>query len=70
MKFLLTLENTAMWDKNLQVKKVDVNEQNNEAVGFYLHLGFHQTGRSELDSMGKPFPLLNLELKDDTYCAP
>ena len=24
---------------NLQVTKVDVNEQNNQAVGFYKHIG-------------------------------
>lgn len=40
--------------------RVDVNEQNEQAVGFYLHLGFEVEGRSELDGMGKPFPLLHL----------
>lgn len=41
---------------------VDVNEQNPEAVGFYLHYGFIQTGRSPLDGEGRPFPLLHLSL--------
>ncbi|UVL87214.1 acetyltransferase [Pseudomonas sichuanensis] len=41
---------------------VDVNEQNPEAVGFYLHYGFAQTGRSPLDGEGRPFPLLHMSL--------
>lgn len=41
---------------------VDVNEQNPKAVGFYLHYGFIQTGRSPLDGEGRPFPLLHLSL--------
>ncbi|MDQ0110147.1 putative acetyltransferase [Chitinophaga terrae (ex Kim and Jung 2007)] len=44
------------------INAVDVNEQNGQAVGFYKHLGFKVTGRSEKDSMGKPFPLLFMEL--------
>lgn len=43
-------------------EKVDVNEQNEQAVGFYLRFGFEVTGRSEVDSMGKPYPILNMEL--------
>ena len=41
---------------------VDVNEQNPQAVGFYLHYGFVQTGRSPLDGEGRPFPLLHMKL--------
>jgi putative acetyltransferase len=41
---------------------VDVNEQNPQAVGFYLHYGFVQTGRSPLDGEGRPFPLLHMSL--------
>jgi putative acetyltransferase len=41
---------------------VDVNEQNPQAVGFYLHEGFQQVGRSPLDGLGKPYPLLHLSL--------
>ena len=40
---------------------VDVNEQNNQGVGFYLHMGFKQTGRSEVDDQGKPYPILHLK---------
>ncbi len=46
----------------LQVDKVDVNEQNEQAVSFYQHFGFRQVGRSELDGLGKPYPILNLQL--------
>ncbi|WP_271409444.1 GNAT family N-acetyltransferase [Pseudomonas sp. Q1-7] len=42
--------------------QVDVNEQNTQAVGFYLHLGFGQYDRSEVDGLGKPFPILHLRL--------
>ncbi len=45
-----------------QANAVDVNEQNTQAVGFYLHSGFTVTGRSEKDDMGKPFPLLHMQL--------
>jgi len=41
---------------------VDVNEQNPQAVGFYRHYGFAQTGRSPLDGEGRPFPLLHMAL--------
>lgn len=46
----------------LSAKKVDVNEQNTAALGFYQHLGFQVTGRSSVDGEGKPFPLLHLKL--------
>lgn len=42
------------------IRKVDVNEQNKEALGFYLHKGFQVVGRDEVDSTGKPFPILHL----------
>jgi putative acetyltransferase len=45
----------------LGADEVDVNEQNSQAVGFYLHSGLVVTGRSELDGLGKPFPLLHLK---------
>lgn len=38
----------------------NVNEQNEQAVGFYKKIGFKVTGRSEMDDPGKPYPLLNL----------
>lgn len=46
----------------LGANQVDVNEQNEQAVGFYEHLGFRRIGRSPLDASGNPFPLLHLEL--------
>jgi putative acetyltransferase len=39
---------------------VDVNEQNQQAVGFYRRLGFVQTGRSPVDLQGRAYPLLHL----------
>lgn len=39
---------------------VDVNEQNPQGIAFYLGCGFEQVGRSELDSAGRPFPILHL----------
>ncbi|EGO7458144.1 GNAT family N-acetyltransferase [Escherichia coli] len=38
----------------------NVNEQNEQAVGFYKKVGFKVTERSEVDDLGKPYPLLNL----------
>lgn len=38
----------------------DVNEQNEQAVGFYEHLGFERTGRSALDGQGRAYPLIHL----------
>lgn len=43
---------------------VDVNEQNKQALGFYLHLGFEVAHRSDVDGFGKPYPLLHLKLPD------
>jgi len=48
--------------KSLNVKSVDVNEQNPLAVGFYEHMGFSVVSRSPIDDMGKPFPILHLKL--------
>lgn len=46
--------------KTLGANQVDVNEQNHQAVEFYKKMGFVVEGRSELDTLGKPFPLLHL----------
>jgi len=48
--------------RNQAAKKVDVNEQNPDAVGFYKALGFDVIARSPLDGQGKPFPLLHMQL--------
>lgn len=42
---------------------LDVNEQNPEATAFYKAMGFEVVGRSELDGMGKPYPLLHMRLR-------
>lgn len=47
--------------QELGVSKVDVNEQNDEAVGFYRKMGFNVVSRSEVDGMGKPYPILGME---------
>ena len=47
---------------NLQVTKVDVNEQNNQAVGFYKYIGFSVYKRSDLDGEGKEYPILHMQL--------
>ncbi len=39
-----------------------VNEQNAQAVGFYQRLGFSQTGRTDIDEQGRPYPLLYLRI--------
>lgn len=39
---------------------VDVNEQNQQAAGFYARLGFEQYGRSDMDHQGRPYPLIHL----------
>lgn len=46
-----------------EATSLDVNEQNPQAIGFYLHHGFEVTGRSPLDGLGKPYPLLHLTFK-------
>ena len=38
----------------------DVNQQNIQTVGFYQRMGFVETGRSALDSQGRPYPLIHL----------
>ncbi len=40
---------------------VDVNEQNTAACRFYESCGFTLTSRSELDTAGRPYPLLHMK---------
>jgi len=47
--------------KQLHTCKVDLNEQNEQALGFYKKLGYRVVGRTEVDSLGKPFPILQME---------
>ena len=42
-----------------------VNEQNEQAVGFYRHLGFRIVGRSPTDEDGRPYPVLHMEWNDE-----
>lgn len=44
----------------LNVKFVDVNEQNPDAKIFYERMGFKVFKRNEYDSDGNPFPILEM----------
>ncbi|MFT4223398.1 GNAT family N-acetyltransferase [Dysgonomonas sp.] len=46
---------------SLDARKVDVNEQNTQALDFYYHFGFKEVGRDEYDGEGKGYPILHLE---------
>ncbi|TCM69766.1 putative acetyltransferase [Acinetobacter calcoaceticus] len=43
---------------------IDVNEQNQQAIGFYHHMGFVIKGRSDLDGQGRAYPILHLRMPD------
>ena len=43
-------------------RKVDVNEQNEQAFRFYRNRGFEVISRDETDAQGKPFPILHMQL--------
>ena len=45
-----------------KLTKVDVNEENRDALAFYEHFSFKIISRSEVDGMGKPYPILHLSL--------
>ena len=47
----------------LNAERLDVNEQNPQAIGFYLKQGFEVIGRCENDGLGQPYPLLHLRYK-------
>jgi putative acetyltransferase len=40
----------------------DGNEQNTQAIGFYIHIGFERTGHSEKDKQGRAYPLIHMRL--------
>lgn len=46
----------------LKASKVDVNEENINALKFYQKFGFQIIKRNQFDSSGKPYPILELEL--------
>lgn len=44
------------------VSRVDVNEQNPNALAFYQEMGFHVFERTPTDEQGNPFPILKMRL--------
>ena len=48
-------------------RRVDVNEQNPQALSFYLHMGFVVSGRDDVDGLGLPFPLLHLSIAEKNF---
>lgn len=46
----------------LKCDKVDVNEQNQQALDFYKHLGFKQYAYTELDASGRPYPIIYMQI--------
>ncbi|MFO2462521.1 GNAT family N-acetyltransferase [Pseudomonas sp. 15FMM2] len=50
---------------HMNADELDVNEQNPQALGFYLKEGFEVIGRTEHDGMGKPYPLLHMRLRQE-----
>ncbi|MEG8235908.1 GNAT family N-acetyltransferase [Pseudomonas orientalis] len=47
----------------MNADELDVNEQNPQALGFYLKQGFEVIGRTEHDGLGQPYPLLHMRLR-------
>ena len=50
--------------EHMNADELDVNEQNPQALGFYLKQGFEVIGRTEHDGLGQPYPLLHLRLRE------
>ncbi|KRN75663.1 hypothetical protein IV73_GL000156 [Weissella kandleri] len=46
---------------NRNINSIDVNEQNENALKFYLKQGFEIDSRSEKDGFDKPYPILHLK---------
>lgn len=46
----------------LKKSLVDVNEQNEKALAFYQRFGFSVMSRSDKDGLGKPYPILRMQL--------
>lgn len=47
---------------HLNVRKVEVNKDNGQAVGFYENAGFSTYEETEFDGLGKPYPLLRMNV--------
>src|SRR5215813_10401820 len=56
--------------ETLGATRVDVNEQNDQAVGFYRRMGFEVVGRSAVDGLGQPFPLLHMRVSGLAKASP
>ena len=54
------LLNFAINDRH--IRKIDVNEDNEEAYTFYLNRGYRVVGRDAVDADGKPYPIVHLEI--------
>lgn len=46
----------------LHADRVDVNEENPQAIGFYQHFGFQTVGRSAQDGYGNDYAILHMAL--------
>ena len=51
--------------EHFHADELDVNEQNPQALGFYFKQGFEVIGRSEVDGMGQPYPLLHMRMRQN-----
>jgi len=38
----------------------EVNEQNQQGLAFWTHMGFRRTGRTDVDGQGRPYPLVKM----------
>lgn len=45
-------------------RRVDVNEQNPQALGFYQRFGFKVVSCNDVDSLGLPYPILHCSLSE------
>ncbi|WP_343632767.1 GNAT family N-acetyltransferase [Fluviicola sp.] len=50
--------------KEQKADKVDVNEQNSQAVAFYQKCGFEVVERTEKDDQGMNYPILRMKLRE------
>lgn len=48
--------------ENLKAQSVDVNEDNIKAKEFYKYMGFKIIERNEVDSEGRPYPILHMKI--------
>jgi putative acetyltransferase len=49
--------------EHFDIHELDVNEQNPQALGFYRKHGFDVVGRSKVDGLGRPYPMLRMRLR-------